>query len=133
MLQKNGLEDCIQACWSARHMCQKTLFGHCLQMGGDHMGPAHVELMISCMEICQAAADAMTRSSPLHTSVAAACANVCEACADSCDSIMCGDEPCPEMQRCADGCRACAHACRTMGQEGIMPLTQYGENNRPVV
>jgi hypothetical protein len=126
MLPKNGLEDCIKACWDARHSVQKTLFQHCLQMGGEHVAPAHVELMVSCMEICQAAADAMTRSSPLHTSVCAACANVCEACADSCETILCEDEkPCVEMQRCADICRACATACRTMGQESYIPPETY--------
>jgi hypothetical protein len=124
MLDKNGLEDCIQSCWATRHMCQKTLFEHCLQKGGDHVAPTHVELMISCIEICQTAADFMTRSSALHTSVCAACANVCEACADSCETIMCDDKPCPEMQRCADACRATALSCRTMGQEGVIPVEQ---------
>lgn len=118
MLRKTGLEECIAACWQARHGCQQTLFQHCLPKGGEHVASAHVELMISCMEICQTAADAMTRGSALHASVCAACANVCDACADSCESITCGEgKPCIEMQRVADLCRICANSCRTMGQE----------------
>lgn len=122
-MQENHLESCIQLCWNARHLCQKTLVEHCLPMGGEHVAPAHVELMLSAIEICQTAADFMTRSSPLHTSICAACANVCEACADSCESLV--DEEgalSPEMQRCADALRAAANACRTTGQEGIIPV-----------
>lgn len=131
MMAKNGLEDCIDACWQARHQCQKTLFEHCLKMGGAHKAAAHVELMVSCIQICQTAADFMTRSSPLHTSVCAACANVCEACADSCEAITNDKgETDPEMQRCADLCRVCANACRTMGQE-TFPLPVAAEGEQP--
>jgi hypothetical protein len=130
-MQDQSLESCIQLCWNARHLCQKTLIGHCLPMGGEHVAPAHVELMLSAIEICQTAADFMTRSSPLHTSICAACANVCEACADSSEAILCADnQPCPEMQRCADALRAAANACRTTGQQGIIPLPA-NEATRP--
>lgn len=117
MLPKNGLEDAIDACWQAHQSCERTLYGHCLEMGGDHVAPEHVELMTSCIQICQIAADFMTRSSPLHTSVCAACANVCEACADSCEALIPGDVTSPEMQQCADACRIAAKACRATGQE----------------
>jgi hypothetical protein len=120
-MQEHSLESCIQICWQARHACQKTLFEHCLVKGGDHVAPTHVQLMTDCMEICQTAADFMTRGSPLHTSVCAAAANVLEACADSCEAITCnGSQTCPEMQRTADICRIAANSCRTAGQEGIL-------------
>ncbi len=131
MLTKNGLEECIQACWAARHLCQQTLFQHCLIKGGEHVAPIHVELMTSAIEILQASADALTRGSGLHAPVCAACANVCEACADSCAAIMCDDAPCPEMQRCADALRICAHLCRTMGQETYPLAFERPESPQP--
>jgi hypothetical protein len=87
----------------------KTLFNHCLEMGGKHVEPKHVKLMTDCIEICQTSADFMTRGSKLHESVCAACADVCEACAVSCDAIG-GDE----MKHCAELCRKCAKSCREM-------------------
>jgi hypothetical protein len=109
--QKNDLHDCITLCWECRTECQETLFLHCLPTGGKHVEAEHVKLMADCIQICQAAADFITRGSTLHASVCAACADVCEACAKSCESI--GGE---EMKRCADICRRCAQSCREMGK-----------------
>ncbi|MDE3060799.1 MAG: four-helix bundle copper-binding protein [Pseudomonadota bacterium] len=111
-MQNTRLQECVRLCWECRHLCQETLFQHCLPTGGAHAGEYHVRIMVDCIQICQAAADFMTRNSPLHTSVCAACADVCEACARSCDDI--GDEV---MQRCAEACRACAQSCREMGRK----------------
>lgn len=130
MLPKNGLEECIDACWQARHSCQKTLFEHCLKKGGEHTAPAHIELMISCMEICQTAADFMTRSSIVHAAICSACAIVCDACADSCEDILDEGKVCDDMQRCADLCRIAAKSCRTMGQE-TFPLTVAADGAQP--
>lgn len=85
------LDECIRLCWQARHTVQRTLVEHCLSKGGKYVGPTHVQSMLDCMDICQAAADFMTRGSPLHTSVCAAAANVADACADSaraCNPMM---------------------------------------------
>jgi len=113
------LEECIRLCWQARHTVQKTLVEHCLAKGGKYVSPTHVQSMLDCMDMCQAAADFMTRGSPLHTSVCAAAANVADACADSCESLQPNDAKADgEMQRCADTCRACAIACRDMAQQG---------------
>ncbi|MDE1153517.1 MAG: four-helix bundle copper-binding protein [Micavibrio sp.] len=113
------LDECIRLCWQARHTVQRTLVEHCLSKGGKYVGPTHVQSMLDCMDICQAAADFMTRGSPLHTSVCAAAANVADACADSCESMQPNDATADgEMQRCADICRACAIACRDMAQQG---------------
>ena len=103
--------NCITTCWECRDECQKTLFTHCLYEGGKHLEPEHVKLMADCIQICQTAADFMTRQSPLHASVCAACADICEACAKSCEAI--GGE---HMKRCAEICRRCAQSCREMSQ-----------------
>lgn len=102
----NEMKDCITACWDCRTMVQKTLFNHCLEMGGNHVEQNHVRLMVDCMEICQTSADFMTRNSSVHASVCAACAEVCYACADSCVKIG-GDE----MHACAQLCRECGEMC----------------------
>ena len=112
-MHKNNqhLFDCITLAWQCRAECQEILFHHCLPTGGKHAEPEHVRIMIDCIEICQTAADFMTRSSSQHAATCAACAEVCDACALSCEKI--GGE---EMKRCAALCRRCARCCREMGK-----------------
>jgi hypothetical protein len=105
------LQECIRLCWDCRHICQRTLFKHCLPIGGMHMEERHVQAMIECIEMCQLAADFMTRDSNHHFDVCALCADICDSCAKTCEQI--GDET---MMRCAKACRACAKACREMGK-----------------
>lgn len=90
----------------------ETLFGHCLEQGGEHVVSEHVRVMMDCIQACQVAADFMTRNSPLHAAECEACAAVCEACARSCEAI---DDT--VMQQCAEICRRCAEHCRAMGQQ----------------
>jgi hypothetical protein len=67
--------------------------------------------MIDCIEMCQTAADFMTRGSELHQSVCLVCADICEACAASCKGV--GGK---EMDACAEACLRCAQTCREMGK-----------------
>jgi hypothetical protein len=105
------LQECIRLCWDCRHICQKTLFKHCLPIGGVHMDEPYVKAAIDCIQICQVAADFMTRESAYHMLVCAVCADICTACAKACEQI--GDET---MMKCAEACRACARSCREMGK-----------------
>ncbi|MBP2159016.1 MULTISPECIES: four-helix bundle copper-binding protein [Asticcacaulis] len=105
------MTQCIALCWECRDECQTALFDHCLTMGGDHVAKHHVTAMTDCIQVCQTAADAMTRQSPIHAAVCAACAEACEACAKSCEQI--GDT---QMQKCAEVCRRCAQSCREMSK-----------------
>lgn len=100
---------CIKLCWECRTECVKTFYNHCLDMGGKHVEKEHLKLMADCIQICQTAADFMTRGSKLQAAECAACAKVCDACAESCERI--GGEA---MNRCAEICRRCAESCRTM-------------------
>jgi hypothetical protein len=104
-----AMQACMELCWECRHACQVTLYGHCLEKGGRHVEAAHVRLMADCIQICQAAADFMSRGSALHNAVCRACAEVCEACSKSCRAI--GGS---EMESCADVCAHCAESCRRM-------------------
>jgi len=111
MNTRDPIKACIQLCWDCRHMCQDTLYNHCLKMGGTHVAPDHVKIMSDCIQICQASADVMVRGSALHAEVCRACAAICRACADSCARI--GDA---HMQACASQCRKCAQACEEMSR-----------------
>lgn len=106
-----AMHDCIQKCWECRDTCQATFYNYCLEQGGHHVEQAHVRLMADCIQICQTAADFMTRGSTLHGDVCGVCADVCDACADSCD--MMDDD---EMKACAKICRECADSCREMSR-----------------
>ncbi|MBU6234650.1 MAG: four-helix bundle copper-binding protein [Alphaproteobacteria bacterium] len=103
---RNAVHDCIELCWKARTECQKALYTHCVFLGGKHTAPEHVKVLTDCMEICQTAADFMTRQSSLHAEACAAAVAICEACADSCEEL--GTD---HMLVCADACRKCAKAC----------------------
>lgn len=110
-LTPERLRACIQQCWECRDTCQTLFYNHCLVKGGAHVERRHATLMNDCVQVCQAAADFMTRNSPVHMAVCAACADVCEACAQSCEAIAC-----EEMDHCAQVCRACARTCRDMSR-----------------
>lgn len=71
------------------------------------MEETHIKLMMDCIQICQVAADFMSRNSPLYESTCAACADICEVTAESCDKV--GGEI---MNKCADICRRLADMCR---------------------
>lgn len=107
---QDGLRDCIIACWACRTECQKTLYNHCLQQGGKFVEEKHIRLMTDCIQLCQTAADYMTRNSEMYTLVCLALSGVCEACAKSCEKIG-GDE----MLKCAEACRKCVESCRMVG------------------
>lgn len=108
-MEKNELEIYINECWKCRNHCQETLFNYCLNKGGAHVEAAHVKLMFDCIQVCQLAADAMTRCSVMHHAICLTCAETCEACAESCEAI--NDNV---MKKCAQMCRSCAQSCREM-------------------
>jgi hypothetical protein len=121
-MSNQAMKDCTEVCWSARNMCEKTLFRHCLEEGGVHLEPDHVRVMMDCIDICQLTADSMVRNSSYHAIFCKACAEICEACADTCEDIG-GDE----MEACADECLKCAEYCRFMAS----PLQQRTTEDRP--
>ena len=101
------IQQCIQECQNCHAVCLSMAMSHCLEMGGKHVEPTHLSLMLNCAEICQASANFMLSSSDLHRLTCGVCAQVCEACAQSCEEI--GD-----MQECVETCRRCAESCRRM-------------------
>ena len=115
------LQRCIEKCLDCYWICRHESSAHCLEAGGDHVKPEHFRLMMSCAEICRAAADIMLIGSPHHEAVCAACAEICDACAKSCEEVH-------DMEECARVCHACAESCRQMGgppEHAAMPGEYY--------
>ncbi|HET9843157.1 MAG TPA: four-helix bundle copper-binding protein [Gammaproteobacteria bacterium] len=105
----NALSKCIKQCWDCRNECQKTLYNYCLNVG--HVNEEHIKIMTDCIQICQTAADFMTRHSNLHHEICKACAIICDNCAQSCRKIE--DE---QMESCAHFCEQCAQSCQAMAK-----------------
>lgn len=104
------MRECIQECHHCHDVCMETI-SNCLQMGGEHAKPRHIQLLMDCAEICQTSANFMLRMSEFHGQTCGVCAEVCERCAEDCERF--DDEM---MRQCAEACRSCASSCREMAQ-----------------
>jgi len=100
-------QDCIEACLHCHKICLAMAMTHCLDEGGEHVGPQHFRLMMDCAAICATAADFLTHKSQFHRQLCRLCAEVCNACAADCMHL--GD-----MEECVRACRTSAQACRAM-------------------
>lgn len=103
------MHECIEHCSQCHDVCLATV-QHCLEKGGEHADPKHIQSLLACAEICDTSRDFMLLGSELHARTCGVCAEVCERCAEACEA-MAGDEV---MQRCAEACRRCAESCRQM-------------------
>lgn len=101
------MQDCIESCLDCFRTCEQTALTHCIEMGGKHVEPAHLRLMLDCALICETSAKLMLRHSDFHTAVCKTCAEICRACAESCRSL-------DEMEECARACERCAESCERM-------------------
>jgi hypothetical protein len=103
----HSMQSCIQACMECHQVCLQTVMNLCLEMGGKHVEPEHLRLMMNCAEICQTSANFMLSSSTFHNRLCGVCAEVCDACGQDCKSI--GD-----MDECVEACMNCAESCHQM-------------------
>ncbi len=101
------LQQCIEECLRCHRECVTMASHHCLEVGGRHVEPRHLRLMLACAEICRTSAYFMELRVEQHKRTCAVCAEVCEACAKSCEEV--GD-----MAQCVEACRRCAESCRQM-------------------
>lgn len=113
------LHECIASCRQCHDVCVQTL-SHCIEQGGRHVQPAHIRLLLDCIDICKTSVAFMLRGSDLHGSVCATCAEVCEWCAGDCERLA-DDE---RMRACAEACHACARICREMAASGNYGSTE---------
>lgn len=107
-------QACIESCWNSHVMCLQTE-RYCLERGGMHVAPAHLELLADCAEMCEKTANSLLRGSSRHAAICIACADLCDACAQECEAFK-GDA---RMSTCAKTCRACAVHCRGMSKMSI--------------
>jgi len=102
-----AMRECLDNCTRCHETCLGMLMTHCLEVGGKHVAPDHVRIMMACAKICQTSADFMIMNSAHHPHVCRECAEICRQCARSCEEV--GD-----MQDCVDACRRCAESCEKM-------------------
>jgi len=99
--------NCIENCSHCSATCYATAMNHCLKVGGKHMEPEHVKLMMECARICETSAHLQISGSRFCAQICSLCAQVCDACAEDCARL--GD-----MDECVEACRHCAASCRAM-------------------
>lgn len=98
---------CIESCLACYKTCLSAAMNHCLEMGGQHVEPAHFRLMMACAEICRTSAHFMLINSAHHKHICRECAEICEECARDCKRIG-------GMDECVAMCEACAESCAKM-------------------
>src|SRR5690242_2551244 len=104
------MERCAVDCLNCHSVCLRTI-RYCLQLGGKHVRAEHMNLLLNCAEICQAAENfILSGDVELASEICRVCADVCERCAESCESY--GNDM--QMKSCAEVCRQCAMSCRNM-------------------
>ena len=81
------MKSCIEACLACYSECLSTATGHCLQLGGKHVEPAHFKLMMACVEICRTSAHFMLIGTEHHKHTCRECAEICRQNAITCGSI----------------------------------------------
>jgi hypothetical protein len=85
--QSPEVQACIDECLKCHSTCLGMLMTHCLPMGGKHMEPDHVRIMMACAELCQASANMMLIGTEPHKHTCRECAEICAACAESCRAM----------------------------------------------
>src|SRR5262245_60038795 len=81
------LQLCVDTCLDCFKTCQQMALTHCLEMGGDHVEPAHFRLMLDCAELCRSTATLMLSGSSAHFELCKLCAKLCRECAASCEKL----------------------------------------------
>ena len=107
MHTSSAMQACIDDCLRCYRICLDMASSHCLELGGEHAKPAHIQLMLACSEVCRSAAHLMLLGTPHHRHLCAECAEICEDCARDCERVG-------QMEDCVKACRACAESCRKM-------------------
>ena len=100
-------QACIAACHLCHDTCLRLALTSCLELGGAHVRPEHLRLLLNCAELCRTTAHFVATDSSLYAQVCGLCANVCHACARSCDEVG-------QMEACAEVCAQCERECRRL-------------------
>jgi hypothetical protein len=82
-------KDSMEAARNCYEVCTETI-SHCLQQGGKHVEPEHLQLLIDCANMCKTCWEACLHEGPAAEHTMKACAEIANACADSCEQV--GDD-----------------------------------------
>ena len=104
------MDQCKENCHQCFEVCSLTL-NYCVAKGGNHVDPAHVSLLMDCIEICRVSEVFLMNGSKYHVLTCGACTRICDDCATSCLSF---DDPDGVMAECAAVCTKCAESCAEM-------------------
>lgn len=107
-----AMTKCIQSCNDCYEICTQMIT-HCLDKGGKHADPKHIQLLFDCAQICNLSSNFMIRNSGSHSIICDACAEICEACAVSCETLASSDS---DMKKIVDACRQCTASCSEMAK-----------------
>ncbi|HEY6578465.1 MAG TPA: four-helix bundle copper-binding protein, partial [Rhizomicrobium sp.] len=99
----------VRACMESLAQCHATCLSsamtQCFELGGEHVRPQHIRLMLDCAAMCSLTTDLLAHKSQFHNRVCALCAEVCDVCAADCERLG-------QMEHCAASCRKTAALCR---------------------
>lgn len=104
------MQRCIRLCRDCHARCIELL-DHCVTLGGRHVAPDHIRLLMDCAQRDTVTADFMARASALRDCTYTFCAEVCRRCAESCAQLAGNDQL---LKQCAELCRHCAESCDRM-------------------
>ncbi len=102
--------ECAKICLNCYQKCTETL-PLCTKVGGKHVEPEHLNLLMDCARMCVTNADFMLRNSNYYQQSCTITARISDDCAESCEKF---DED--FMKECANACRRCAESCREMNR-----------------
>ncbi len=60
------MRRCVDSCLECHRVCLTAASRHCLDVGGLHVEPHHMRLMLACAEICRTSAHVMGLGTELH-------------------------------------------------------------------
>lgn len=99
------IKSCAESCLECQEVCLRAATMRCIELGGGKH--ELLSLLYRCAQICQTAADFLSRDSMRHSTICRVCAETCDTCARECELV--GD-----MKECVEACQACAASCREM-------------------
>ncbi len=114
MKNEMDLQHCIDDCNRSTQSCLEAI-RHCSSKAGSPQISQLIDLLLSCAQSCQSAANCLSRSSSTSSRQCDVCAEICKACADACEKMR-GDD---KLKRCADACRRCATSCESMAHQPV--------------
>ena len=103
--------ECAKACSDCARACS-SCSTHCAEMLGAGKAAHKASLMScqDCADVCNAAAEIVSRRGPMTDLICRACADACGLCGKECEKFP-SDK---HMTMCAKECRRCEKACRDM-------------------